>query len=170
VQSEPRARRTGPGGSPSIHVRAFEPGDANAFRRLNEAWITRLFRLEEKDRLVLADPTGQILGPGGHILMALADGVPIGCCCLLPAELGTFEVAKMAVAESHQGRGIGRRILQDTVAKARELGARRLYLETNATLANAIHLYESIGFRHIPPERVTPSPYARANIFMEMDL
>jgi len=35
-------------------------------------------------------------------------------------------------------------------------------------LANAIHLYESVGFRHLPPDRVTPSPYARSNVQMEM--
>ena len=47
---------------------------------------------------------------------------------------------------------------------------RRLYLETNRKLALAIRLYESVGFRHLPPERVVPSPYARANVYMELDL
>jgi putative acetyltransferase len=50
---------------------------------------------------------------------------------------------------------------------ARALGATKLTLATNSKLPNAIHLYESLGFRHLPPE---PSPYARANVFMEMDL
>ena len=35
-------------------------------------------------------------------------------------------------------------------------------------LANAVHLYESVGFKHLPPERVGPSPYARADVHMEM--
>jgi GNAT superfamily N-acetyltransferase len=71
----------------------------------------------------------------------------------------------MAVAEPWQGRGIGRRVLQYTVEQARALGATRLYLETNERLANAIHLYESLGFKHLPPKQ---SPYARANVFMEL--
>lgn len=29
-----------------IGIRQFEPGDAAAFRRLNEEWITRYFRIE----------------------------------------------------------------------------------------------------------------------------
>ena len=53
------------------------------------------------------------------------------------------------------------------IAQAKVLGATRLYLETGTKLTNAIHLYESLGFRHLPPERVVPSPYARANVFME---
>jgi hypothetical protein len=54
------------------------------------------------------------------------------------------------------------------IGAARASGARRLYLETNRKLANAIHVYESLGFRHLPPERVVPSPYARANVYMEL--
>ena len=81
---------------------------------------------------------------------------------------GEFEVAKMAVTESFQGAGIGRRLLEKVVAEARASGAHRLYLETNRKLAPAIRLYESLGFRHIPPERVVPSPYARANVYMEL--
>jgi N-acetylglutamate synthase-like GNAT family acetyltransferase len=170
--SPPEQRSAGPApaGAPMVRIRPFEGGDAAAFRRLNEEWITRHFSLEEKDRIMLEDPLGQILRPGGHIFIATSDGSPIGCCCLLAMEAGAFELAKMAVSARYQGRGIGRRLLEETVAAARALGARRLYLETNARLLNAIHLYESVGFRHIPPDRVEPSPYARANVFMEMDL
>ena len=61
---------------------------------------------------------------------------------------GVYEVAKMAVAESCQGRGIGRRLLAYTIEQGRALGADSLYLETNNKLANAVHLYESLGFEH----------------------
>jgi hypothetical protein len=48
------------------------------------------------------------------------------------------------------------------------MGAKRLYLETNSKLQSAIHVYESLGFKHLAPERVIPSPYARANVYMEL--
>jgi GNAT superfamily N-acetyltransferase len=54
------------------------------------------------------------------------------------------------------------------IDRARSNGAKRLYLETSKKLPNAIHLYETVGFCHLPPERVKPSPYARAEVFMEM--
>jgi hypothetical protein len=47
-----------------IGIRQFQPGDAAAFRRLNEEWITRFFRIEPKEELVLADPQGTILDRG----------------------------------------------------------------------------------------------------------
>ncbi|HUB30669.1 MAG TPA: GNAT family N-acetyltransferase [Terracidiphilus sp.] len=150
-----------------IEVRPFQPGDEAAFRSLNEQWIAKYFVIEEKDSEVLSNPVGKILERGGHILMALAGTSRIGTCALLSMEPGVFEVAKMAVDEHYRGEGIGRVLLECAIIEARRLRAHRLYLETNNRLANAIHLYESVGFSHLPSERVMPSPYARANVFME---
>jgi N-acetylglutamate synthase-like GNAT family acetyltransferase len=100
--------------------------------------------------------------------MAISPEAPVGCCALLAMGDCTFEVAKMSVSENLRGRGIGRQLLIYTIEHARTIGAARLYLETNSKLVNAIHLYESVGFRHVPANRVKPSPYARANVYMEM--
>src|ERR1700758_5056818 len=151
----------------AIVFRLFEPGDAEAFRELNEAWIARYFRLEEQDHIQLGDPEN-ILRRGGQIVMALAGEERIGCCALIFVKPGVFEVAKMAVSERYRGHGIGRRLLEYTIAQAKLLGAHTLELASNSKLANAVHLYESLGFRHLPPEQVEPSPYARANVFMEL--
>ena len=151
-------------------VRVFQPGDEEAFRKLNEAWIAKYFRLEDKDRETLEDPHRYFLEPGGQIFMAVCDSERIGCCALIPMEEQCMELAKMAVAEQARGQGIGRKLLDYAIEYARERGVRRLYLETNNSLVNAIHLYESVGFRHLPPERIQPSPYARANVYMEMNL
>lgn len=155
---------------PAIVIRAFEPGDAEAFFALNEQWISRHFGMEERDHLNLGDPQRSILDLGGHILMAVAGDRAVGCCALIPERDGEFELAKMAVAEEMRGQGLGRRILIATVALARSLGAQRLTLGSNSKLGDAVHLYESIGFTHIPPDRRRPSLYARANVFMEMSL
>lgn len=149
----------------AIELRAFQPGDADAFRTLNEWWIRKYFGIEEHDNDMLLDPEGYVLAQGGHIFFAVAEGIPVGCCALIPMESGVYEVAKMAVAENWQGAGIGRKVLAYTVEQGRALGAPSLYLETNSKLSNAIHLYESLGFRHLLP-RV--SPYTRANVFMEL--
>jgi putative acetyltransferase len=149
-------------------VRGFEAGDEKAFRELNEAWIAGNFVVEDKDLEVLNDPVGKILRPGGALLMAVEDGVAIGTCALLPMNDGAFEVAKMTVAEKCRGLGIGKKLLAHVIEYARTMGASRLYLETNNKLVNAIHVYESLGFRHLPPELVNPSPYARANVYMEL--
>ncbi len=151
-----------------LEIREFRPGDEAAFQALNEEWIGRYFVLEPKDIESICNPRKKILDPGGKIFLAVQGGRPVGCCALLAMGPGEYEVAKMAVTQACQGSGIGRRLLARTVEEGRKLGARRLYLETNQMLTPAIHLYESAGFRHLPPERIIPSPYARANVYMEL--
>ena len=164
----------------SIEIRPFQPADAPAFFALNEQWISQNFGMEDRDHLNLGNPQDSILAPGGHILMAFAASRPVGCCALIPELHPTsptspspplqFELAKMAVTPDLRGHGLGRRILLATVSLARSLGARRLTLGSSSKLADAVHLYESIGFRHIPPDRRPPTLYSRADVFMEMDL
>lgn len=153
-----------------LAIREFAAGDEIAFRRLNEEWILRHFAMESKDEAVLADPQGAILNRGGRIFFAVQDGAMVGCCALMAMHPGEFEVAKMAVTEASRGTGVGRALLARAIEEARASGARRLYLETNRRLTPAIRLYESMGFQHLPPERVTPSEYSRANVFMELEL
>jgi len=153
-----------------VLIREFSPGDEIAFRRLNEEWIFSYFDLESKDESALADPQRIILEPGGRIFFAIRQGQAVGCCALLAIGRGEYEVAKMSVTESCRGAGIGRSLLERVIAEARASGATRLYLETNRRLAPAIRLYESLGFQHIPPARIIPSPYARADVYMELYL
>lgn len=153
-----------------LTIREFRPGDEAVFRMLNEEWINRYFAMEPKEAELLADPQGIILDRGGRIFLAVRDGETVGCCALLRMGPGEFELAKMAVTESARRNGIGRQLLETAIAEARASGAHRLYLETNRKLVGAIRLYESLGFRHLPPERIVPSPYVRADVYMELYL
>ena len=144
--------------------------DTAPFRMLNEEWISRYFVLEAKDRAVLGDPENAILREGGHILQAWRADEVVGCVALIPMGDGVFELSKMAVSPSHRGVGIGRRLLEHAIAQARALGIASLFLGSNSVLANAVHLYESVGFCHIPADQIPPTPYTRANVFMRMTL
>jgi putative acetyltransferase len=142
----------------------FRPEHAAAFQALNEAWIAKHFALEPKDREVLADPQGQILAKGGRIFMAIADGAPVGCVALIRMADGGYEVAKMTVLEEARGSGLGRKLLQACIDEGARLGAPRLYLETNSSLAPALTLYRAMGFKDLAP---AATEYARADVFME---
>ena len=150
-----------------IAIREFQPGDEAAFRQLNEEWITRYFRIEAKDSEALNHPHSSILEPGGRIFFATVNAECVGTCALVPTGAFEYEVAKMAVTARCQGMGIGRRLLTAVVEAARSAGAHRLHLETNHVLTPAIRLYESVGFRQVPP---MPSPYVRSDVSMEMVL
>ena len=165
--ADTHASRTGP----SIVIREAKIGDdVSAFRTLNEEWIVRFFALEEEDRKLLGDPENTILRRGGHIFMAWRGEESVGCLALLPAEDGIYELSKMAVLPGLRNQGIGHQLLAHAIREARLLGAVSLFLASNAKLKNAIHLYEAAGFVHVPRAELRPLPYARANVFMKLEL
>lgn len=153
-----------------ITIRLFQPDDAEAFRTLNEAWITRFFALEDSDRKVLGDPQGAIIDKGGQILMAIAGHQAVGAVALQRVDAATLELAKMTVSETLRGTGLGRRLMDAAIAQARVMQAKTLYLESNTSLKPAISLYEAVGFRVLAEEEGGASPYARCNIRMELVL
>jgi len=156
---------------PAIEIRSLAPGDdTTAFRTLNEEWITHYFTLEAKDQEILNDPVNSILLKGGYIFMAYFGAEAVGCVALIPMQDGIYELSKMAVSPHRRGKGLGRRLLQHAIAHARGLGAKSLFLGSNMRLKEALHLYESVGFRHVKPESIPPMPYSRVDVFMEMPL
>ena len=144
--------------------------DADAFRRLNEAWISERYALEEADRKVLNDPFTIIVDPGGDVLIVRDECRVVGCVALVNVGGGIFELAKMTVVSDLRNRGIGRSLLEAAIERARDLGARSLFLGTSVQLPAAVHLYEGLGFRRVPREQVGPMPYERADLFMALAL
>lgn len=148
-----------------VVVVPYEAAYQDVFRRLNEAWISRYFRIEPPDQRVLDAPQEQILDKGGHILVALRGNEPVGVCALLRVDESTFELAKMAVAEHARGLGAGYLLGEAAKATARAAGATRLILESNTVLTPAIALYRKLGFVEVTGVH---SEYARCNIHMEL--
>ncbi|WP_220417438.1 bifunctional helix-turn-helix transcriptional regulator/GNAT family N-acetyltransferase [Dyadobacter frigoris] len=138
-----------------------------AFRNLNQEWISAYFKMEESDFKALDDPEGYILNKGGKILVALYKEEPLGVCALIKMDDPDydFELAKMAVSPKAQGKSIGWLLGQAIISKAKELGASKIYLESNTILKPAINLYHKLGFQKVAG-RITP--YERCNIQMEL--
>ncbi len=153
----------------NVQIVAYEPKYKNAFKKINEAWIDQYFELEDEDRKLLDNPQKNILDKNGFIFIALYKGEPVGTCALVPIDDPhyDYEIGKMGVEPRAQGLGIGWRLGEVTVEKAKALGCKKLYLESNTVLAPAIRLYEKMGFKKITGH---PSPYARCNIQMELDI
>ena len=151
-----------------IEVVSFRPELAGDFRRLNLDWIERMFAVEEPDRKVLDNPEQAIVAKGGMIFFALDGHAVVGTVAMIRYSELRYELAKMAVASGHQRRGVGELLGRACKEWAVEIGARTVFLETNSRLANAIRLYERLGFRHaVDPH---PSDYARADVYMELPI
>lgn len=147
-----------------LEIVEFQPEYAGAFHDLNIDWLERYFRVEPVDLRVLQNPEREIIAGGGSILFARSGQELVGTLALKHHGEGVFELTKMAVAPRAQGRGIGRRLLAAAVERFIALQGSRLYLESHSSLAPALYLYESVGFRHAPPPR--PSEYRRADVYM----
>lgn len=163
VQEEKKERE----GS-TVQIVDYTQEYAAAFKALNVEWISTYFKIEPEDLKALDHPKDYILKKGGHILMAIYDDQPVGTCALIKMKDGSgYELAKMAVSPEVRGKSIGFLLGKAAIERARDNGAKRVYLESNTILKPAINLYHKLGFRKITGP---PSPYERANIQMELAL
>jgi ribosomal protein S18 acetylase RimI-like enzyme len=147
-----------------IEIIPFESRYAGDFKRLNLEWLEKYFEVEAADKDVLSQPH-LIIEQGGALLLAKCGDQIIGTCAVLDEGESHFEISKTSVTASFQGQGIGRKLLVAALGAFNALGGKKLHLETNSALKSAIALYESSGFVHA--KRPMPSPYARANVYME---
>jgi N-acetylglutamate synthase-like GNAT family acetyltransferase len=137
------------------------------FIRLNEQWIAQYFKIEEADRK-LADNPYKIVSDGGHIISLVEEGRVVGVCALFKDGADTFELARMAVDPADHGKGYSNILMGAALDRAREKGAKKVYLVSNTILAPAIALYRKHGFITV---HKGPHPhYDRANIVMELRL
>lgn len=151
----------------TVFIRPYQPDDQPAFQQLNETWIRHYFTLEPHDREQLEQPDVHVLPNGGQIFLAVAGSDVIGCVAIINMGDAGYELAKMAVAPTAQGKGIGRLLGQAAIDYARQQGIARLWLESNRRLTPALSLYRSLGFVEVAS---IPTPYSRADIRMELTL
>ena len=83
----------------------------------------------------------------GGIYCVEVDGMRVGMIQLFERD-DAIEVGEIQIQPTHQGHGIGTRLLLDTIARAH---ARRKKVSLSTALKNqrAFDLYRRLGFRHI---------------------
>jgi len=122
------------------------------FRPATEADARDLSRID--DEAFPNTPLGagamreRLKAPRYETLVALAGREVAGFSMIeKPEEEGVGWISIIAVAQAHQGRGIGRALTVRAAKRLFALGAREAGLSTNADNARAIRLYVSLGFR-----------------------
>jgi putative acetyltransferase len=106
-------------------------------------------------------------GTRGRLLVVEApDGTVVGTAAVRLLAPGVGEVKRMWIRPAHQGKGLGRPLMDACLEEARALGCRRLRLDSEDRLAAAVHLYRTYGFEEIPDYNGNP----RANVWMEREL
>ncbi len=159
-------------------VQAHTAEDLGDARALFEEYAASLdFDLGFQDFAAeLAGFPGDYAPPRGRLLLAFLNGRLAGCVALRELEDGICEMKRLFVRPAFRGyRGhrdrsdlsVGRVLTEAVIAAARDIGYERMRLDTVPAMARARALYQTLGFREIPPYRYNPIP---GTAFMELRL
>ncbi len=151
-----------------MEILSYSPKYAEDFKNLNIAWLEKYFWVEPHDEDVLGDPEKHIIQPGGTIFFVKENKHIIGTVALMKMEDAVFELTKMAVTPSAQGKNIGQKLMEHTINFAKDKNWKKLIIYSNRKLENAIYIYKKYGFTEIPIEE--NNPYSRGDIKMELNL
>lgn len=103
---------------------------------------------------------------GVLLVVTEPGGAVVGTAAVRCLEPGIGELKRMWIRPAHQGRGLGRPLMDACLAEARALGCRRLRLDSERKLEAALHLYRAYGFVEVADYNRNP----RAEIWMERAL
>lgn len=104
----------------------------------------------------LAELPGKYSNPTGAILLAEHQEKFIGCVAVRPIEGDVCEMKRLYVKTGSQGLSAGRKLAEAIIAKAEQLGYRKMQLDTLERLEPALRLYEKLGFKRIEPYYANP--------------
>jgi len=111
------------------------------------------------DRLI-ADLPGAYGPPRGDVILGFAGDVVVACGALRELEPKVGDIKRVYVRADHRGPGFGPRLTQSVIDRAKELGYRRVRVDTTATMTAAIEFYQEMGFVPIPSYWPHPAPGA----------
>lgn len=98
----------------------------------------QLFEVFKADKSIyyVAEIGGAVIGGGGIYPTA---NLPPGTC----------ELVKLYLSPAGRGKGIGKMLMEKCITAAKEMGYKKIYLETMPELTIAIPMYEKLGFTYL---------------------
>jgi carbonic anhydrase len=110
---------------------------------------------------------GRYAAPDGCLFFAELAGQPAGCVGVRAFSEGICEMKRLYVDPAARGQGVGRQLALAAIKAARQLGFKRLLIDTLPNMRMAVKLYRELGFTEAPA--YYPSPI-EGTIFLALDL
>jgi len=111
---------------------------------------------------------GAYAPPTGRLLLAMTNGEAFGCVALRKIDADTCEMKRLFVRPEFRGTGLGLKLAEAIISAGRELGYRRMRLDTlPEKMERAVRMYRSLGFKEIEPYYENP---VEVVTYMELQL
>ena len=107
-----------------------------------------------------ADLPGKYAPPTGCVLLAWTADRAVGCIAMRKVDREICEMKRLYVRPEAQGAGLGRQLIGQLIAEARNAGYAEMRLDVLAEFSAARHVYETLGFKPAPAVSHNPVPGA----------
>ncbi len=148
----------GSGGESRVNIRSANSTDCGQIHQVlsasfepykkvytQEAYIATVLSSDEIEK--------RINDPEAEVLVALYENEIVGTATINTQGGDDLYICSMAVTPETQGKGIGRRILDEIQKLAVQKQCKTISLECYQPLKNAVRLYERFGFRKTGEKR-----------------
>lgn len=127
----------------------------------NDDWFPRFE--EELDNLPIP-----YAPPSGRLLVGCVEGKPAGCIAFKAGETEDFcEMKRLYVRPEFRGMKLGKSLAELLIVEAVNAGYKAMRLSMIPAMEEAMGLYRSLGFREIPPYRISSCD---GTVFLELVL
>jgi len=115
----------------------------------------------------LSDFSSMYGPPHGLFLLAWYAGELAGCVGLRMLEPKVCEMKRLFVYDQFKSKGVGRRLCTVLILEAKNMGYKKMRLDTLGRMETAKKLYMSLGFEEIGSYCFNPDPTTK---YMELSL
>ena len=156
----------------NLTLRTLSANDTDAIEQVRQyfrtyaAWLGVDLSYQNFDQEMASLP-GAYAAPQGRLFFAEVDGRPAGCVGVRAFSEGVCEMKRLYVDPAERGHGVGRALALAAIKAAKEIGYKRLLLDTLPNMRMAVKLYRELGFNEVPAYYPTP---VENTIFLALDL
>lgn len=158
-----------------LTIRTIRPGDDQPLARIIRSTLEE-FNANKPGTVYFDDSTNHLSDvfktPGSIYFVVESGSSVLGGGGIYPTanlEPGTCELVKLYLAPRARGKGVGKILMEKCIAAAREMGYKKIYLETMPELIVAIPMYEKFGFTYLQSSQGC-SGHTGCDIWMIRDL